>query len=400
LNASLHITLVIDALKPGGSERVACEMANYWAEKGKRVTLVTFKDDLPFYGLHGKVHHLALGIATGSGNWMTGMVNSYRRIRTLRKELKKLAPDVVIGFFADINSLLVLVTKSLGIPVVLSERNHPVRHRIPLRWRWMRRLVYPLADGLVLQTPEAARYYRGYRLRKHVIPNPLRDIPQDEQYNKDEKSEPGEQGEYDNPDNPDNQGEMGQQDCGEKSQMILAVGRLTHQKGFDLLLKSYARSGLYPLWQLVIAGEGEERKNLEDLASRLGVREKVSFPGVVADIDCYYHQASMFVLSSRYEGFPNVLAEAMAAGVPCISFDCPYGPAHMIQNNETGLLVSAEDVQALGRSLYFLSAHPHLRRRMSQKASLAIREQLDQGKIMGQWEELIQSLGGREEKKV
>jgi len=356
---NIHIAIVIDSLKPGGSERVACEMANYWALEGKRVTLITFKNDLPFYSLHEKVHYLAMGIAGGSGNWISGILNTYRRIRALRRELKKLSPDAVIGFFADINSLLVLSAKTLQIPVVLSERNHPVHHRIPLKWRLMRRMLYPVADRLVLQTHDAAQWYRRFKIPYHVIPNPLRDIEEKQ---------------------------------GEKQHMILAAGRLTHQKGFDLLLEAYARSGLYPEWQLVIAGEGQERMNLENQASRLGVKQGVSFPGVVEDIDSYYHQASLFVLSSRYEGYPNVLAEAMAAGVPCISFNCPYGPAHMIRHEETGLLVKAEDVEALGRSLYYLSAHSQIRRYMSQKASREIRQQLDQDKIMGQWEAIIEDL--------
>ena len=360
-NKGLHIVLVIDSLKPGGSERVACEMANYWALQGKRVSLVTFKNDLPFYSLQEKVHYMALGIANSSRNWISGILNTYRRVRVLRRELKNLSPDVVIGFFADINSLLVVSAKTLRIPVVLSERNHPLYHRIPVRWRWMRRLLYPVADRLVLQTPDVERWYSRYRIPTHVIPNPLRDLSRKE---------------------------------GEKQHLIMAAGRLTHQKGFDLLLEAYARSGLYPEWQLVIAGEGQERVNLENQASRLGISERVSFPGVLDDIDSYYRLASIFVLSSRYEGFPNVLAEAMAAGVPCISFDCPYGPAHMIRHNETGILVPAEDIKSLAENLSHLADHPDLRAGISQQASREIRHRVDPNRIMEQWEAVIRGVIG------
>jgi len=356
MRTNVHVAIVIDALKSGGSERVVCEMANYWADQGKHVTLITFKNDLPFYTLQENVNYLALGIAKASGNWLRGILNTYRRIRILRRELKKLSPDVALGFFADINCLLVISARSLRIPVVVSERNHPGRHRIPLRWRLMRRLLYPFADRLVLQTHDVAKWYRGYRIPAHVIPNPLRDISSEE---------------------------------GEKQPIILGAGRLTHQKGFDLLVEAYARSGLYPQWHLVIAGEGQERVNLEEQAFNLGVKEGVSFTGVIKDIDSYYHQASLFVLSSRYEGFPNVLAEAMAAGVACISFDCPYGPASIIRHQETGILVPPEDVEALAENLAFMAGHPQLRKELSLRGRQDIRERFNLKKIMEQWEGVI-----------
>lgn len=359
MSPSRNIALVVDSLKPGGSERVASEMANYWARGGHRVSLITLKKEPPFYELEKGVRLEELDVASGSAHLLAGLYNTYRRIRVLRERLKKLNPEVVIGFFTDINVLLVLATRGLGMAVILTERNHPGLHLVPLRWRIMRRRVYPLADCLVLQTSGAARWFSHYRVRRAVIPNPVREV-------------------------------RAAADRGKP--YILAVGRLTRQKGFDLLLKAYARSGLYPRWSLVVVGEGGERKSLEKLASRLGVVDGVHMPGLVKNIDHYFSEASFFVLSSRYEGFPNALAEAMSAGLPPVAFDCPYGPAEMIDHGENGFLVRAGDVESLARNMIDMADNPGMAQEMGQQAAASVRGRLKQQAIMKQWDELAEEL--------
>lgn len=354
-----NIALVVDSLKPGGSERVASEMANYWAGVGHRVSLITLKKEPPFYGLKKGVGLEELDVASGSAHLLAGLYHTSRRIRALRDRLKRLNPDVVIGFFTDINVLLVLATRGLGMAVILTERNHPGLHHVPLRWKVMRRRVYPLADCLVVQTAGAARWFSHYRVRKAVIPNPVRQVKATADLSK---------------------------------PYILAVGRLTWQKGFDLLLKAYARSGLYPRWSLVVVGEGGERKNLEKLASRLGVASGVHMPGLVKNIDHYLGQASFFVLSSRYEGFPNALAEAMSAGLPPVAFDCPYGPAEMIDHRTNGFLVTPGDVESLARNMIDMAGNPGMAKEMGQQAAASVRSRQNPKNIMKQWDELTEEL--------
>ncbi len=357
MDPSRHIVILTDSLKPGGSERVICEMADHWVDHGQGVTIVSLKDEPPFYKPDERVEMLQLGIARESANFVHGLANTYRRVRTLRRTLRGLNPDVVISFVADVNALTVLAVRGLAVPLIISERNHPRAHRIPFRWRVARRVLYPFADAMVVQTGPVADFYRQWGITPQVISNPLRN---------------------------------GVDQARAPQRMILAVGRLTRQKGFDLLLQAYARSGLFPHWRLVVAGEGQERQRLEDLARSLGVAPAVDMPGLTQHINGYLARASMFVLSSRYEGFPNALAEAMGAGLPCISFNCPYGPGQMIHHRKNGLLVRPEDVASLARSMHELAAFPDWATQLGRQAQKDIHRQLNKDHIMEQWQQLIE----------
>jgi glycosyltransferase involved in cell wall biosynthesis len=135
--------------------------------------------------------------------------------------------------------------------------------------------------------------------------------------------------------------------------LLLAVGRLDVQKGFDLLLESFAQLlSRYPTWDLVILGEGSQRTALADQLIRLGLQGRAKLPGLAGNIGDWYSRADLYVMSSRFEGFPNTLAEAMAHGCPPISFDCDTGPRDLIRHEYDGLLVEANgDVLALTQAL-------------------------------------------------
>ena len=147
------------------------------------------------------------------------------------------------------------------------------------------------------------------------------------------------------------------------SPFILGAGRLDPQKGFDRLLAAFASLDRRDI-HLVIAGDGAERAELARLARTLGVEDRAHFPGRVANIDAWYRNAACFVLSSRSEGWPNVLVEAMVHGCPVVAFDCDYGPSEIIEDSESGLLVPEGDVAALasatGRVLSDRGLREHL----------------------------------------
>jgi glycosyltransferase involved in cell wall biosynthesis len=170
---------------------------------------------------------------------------------------------------------------------------------------------------------------------------------------------------------------------------ILAAGRLTHQKGFDLLIEAFSQlAGRYPDWHLVIAGEGEERPSLEAQRQALGLTERIHLPGFVADMGGLLASSELFVLPSRFEGFPNALCEAMAAGLAVIAADCPSGPADIICSGEDGLLVEPESPAALAQALERMMSDPQVRHAMGDKAQ-AISSRFHIARVLDRWFTLI-----------
>jgi glycosyltransferase involved in cell wall biosynthesis len=170
---------------------------------------------------------------------------------------------------------------------------------------------------------------------------------------------------------------------------VVAVGRLVHQKGFDLLLQAFARiAPTHPEWSLTIWGEGPERAALEALRAGLDLAGSVKLPGLTERPGQWVEAADMFVLSSRYESFGNVITEAMAAGLPVIAFDCPWGPGDILRDGEDGLLVPPEDVAALAAAMHRLIVDTDLRQRLGAAAAHNVRR-FARDAIIAQWDALV-----------
>ena len=172
--------------------------------------------------------------------------------------------------------------------------------------------------------------------------------------------------------------------------MALAVGRLEQQKGFDKLLQAFALLAKdYPTWDLVILGEGEQREHLEREVRILGMGGRVHLPGWVGNLPDWYHRADLFVMSSRFEGFPNVLVEAMGHGLPSVSFDCDTGPRDIIRSGVDGVLVKPEHgATGLTAAMARLMGEPLLRVRMG-KAASEVCERFSVERIGGLWDEVF-----------
>ncbi len=140
---------------------------------------------------------------------------------------------------------------------------------------------------------------------------------------------------------------------------------------------------------MLIAGEGQQRSTLERLAVELQVAERVSFPGWVESPETLICSSRVFVLPSRYEGFPNALLEAMASGAPVVSFDCESGPREIIRHNDNGLLVPADDVQALAREVERLMTDELLRVRLGQQAREVV-QRFSQESYFDRWDQVLQ----------
>jgi GalNAc-alpha-(1->4)-GalNAc-alpha-(1->3)-diNAcBac-PP-undecaprenol alpha-1,4-N-acetyl-D-galactosaminyltransferase len=372
-NRPLKLTLVISSLSSGGAERIMSVMANYWAAKGWNITLITLDSVLnDFYELDSRVKRVGLAVMGESQNDFKAIINNIYRISRLRHAIRKSTPDVVVSFVDRMNVLTLLSAFGLGLKIIISERSDPTQHKIGSIWNIFRCITYPWADAIVVQNEYIRRW--GNRFRKSlvvVIPNPVVS---------DSEKQEDEMGLFDliKLDNND-----------DNLKIIASVGRLSNEKGFELLLKAFKKvANSNPEWRLVIFGEGEERNKLKRIARDFGIGDKVFLPGRVKNPAFLLKQADLFVMPSRYEGFPNALCEAMVCGLPVISFDCPSGPRDIIRDGVDGILVPPEDANALAEAIAKLIDDVEKRRMLSQNAK-QVTERFGLSQVIRKWEELI-----------
>jgi glycosyltransferase involved in cell wall biosynthesis len=171
---------------------------------------------------------------------------------------------------------------------------------------------------------------------------------------------------------------------------LISIGRLDDQKQFDLLIRVFANiAPIYQNWSLTIAGEGPLRHDLEQLVLSLGLVDRIKFPGRITNIGNELANADIFVLTSKYEGFPNALLEAMLLGLPCVAFDCPSGPREITMDGEVGLLVRLNDENGLQNALMQLMSSADFRQKLGSKARASVIDRFSLDKILMQWDELF-----------
>ncbi len=360
----MRLTLVTSSLTAGGAERVLSIMANYWASRGHCIHFLTLDaEEGDFYTLDPKIQRHALGLLHGS-NAPWGILRKHTlRLFWIRKIIKETKPDAVICFMDRMNVATLLAAWGLQVSIIISERTDPRLHNIGPFWSVLRRLTYPYAQALVIQTESvkkwATKFYSQKRL--FVIPNPLTKIETSQESN-----------------------------LNLPSQFIVAMGRMDKYKGFDLLLNAFSKINISG-WELVLIGEGKEQSNIKRLSEQLGISGIVHMPGKIKNPDSILRHAEIYVLSSLYEGFPNALLEAMRAGVAVISFDCPSGPAEIIHHGVDGLLVPAQDSEALMQTMTKLMRDKTLRQSLAHQA-VNVKERFSVDKVMNQWQEVIETV--------
>ena len=369
----MKLLFFIYSMHGGGAERVTANLANHWAAKEWDVTVVTLASrSLDFYALHPAVKRIALELTSDSRNFLSGLRQNIRRIRALRLVLRQIRPDIAIGMTTTANVLLAFATFGMSdLCTIGSERNYPPHQKFPFFWKVLRCHIYGLLNAIVVLTVENKEWIKNHTNAKHVvaIPNPiLFPLPLLEPrinptaFSKTERK------------------------------MLLAVGRLNEQKGFDLLIGAFDKiASKYHDWDLVILGEGSLRAQLENQILKSSLDKRIFLPGLVGNLGEWYGHADLFVMSSRFEGFPNTLVEAMAYGLAVVSFDCDTGPRDIIRHEVDGLLVPLGDVTALIAALESLIADADLRKQFALRAKEAkVRFSIE--KIAGMWEELFEKV--------
>jgi glycosyltransferase involved in cell wall biosynthesis len=242
------------------------------------------------------------------------------RVAELAKMFRAGRPDVVCSFLSNVNVAAILAGRLAGIPaIVVSERTYPPAAGLSRGWNLARRVLYPFADAVVMQTSDGLRWLRAAipPARGFVIRNPVElpiaQVPpllQPAAY------------------------------CADGRKMLLAVGRLSPEKRFAMLVEAFSGiAGRNPDWDLVILGEGPLRDELEAQVQRLGLKDCVHLPGRVGNAQDWYDRANAFAMTSSVEGFPNVLLEALASGLPALAIDCLTGPSELVEDEVNGVLL-------------------------------------------------------------
>lgn len=355
------ILLVISTLGAGGAERALTELAAYLARRCARVIVATFDDEQAedFYRVDYRVVRVKLGNPKPSTSLSGKVLANRRRVVALRRLIAAERPAVVLAFMEATAVLCLLAARSQRIPVVVAERTSPgLNTAVPLAWRAARWLLYRRARAVVAQTEYAAAWLREHcGVVAQVIPNAVREMPLAA--------------------------------TSQREPLVLSVGRLSREKGFDVLLRAFAEARKsYPDWQLAIVGDGPLRDVLRSLAEDLGLGSAVQWVGLTGEVEKWYARASVAAQASRFEGFPNVILEAMATGLAVVSTDCRSGPRELISHGENGLLVPVDDAPALAQALRTLLADAPLRERLG-SAATGVRDRFAADKVLVKWEVLL-----------
>jgi len=393
----LKIVFTIPTLGGGGAERVVSIMANYWAGHGRQITILTYEDGSkpPAYDLHPSIKVVPLNIQGRISGLISAAAVNLNRIYRIRQALIKEKPDCVIAFAGNNNVRTILAAQGLGLPVIVSERNDPDRAHVASisRMSWslglaklIRRLTYPLSSCIVTQTVQSRdRLETVLQAKTEVIHNPVlrsRDYGEEQQLSVTIQScgagfpaclsKTCSSGRLESLPHGCIQDSPASTEWSQLSlssgKKVLSIGRLDRQKRHDLLLEAFSLVAQKHDCSLIILGEGPLRGWLEAMVEDMGLSQRVTMPGWVANPWRAAGQCDLFVLTSEYEGFPNALVEAMAYGIAVISFDCPTGPREIIRDGVDGVLVPPLDVEKLAEVMDRLLGDEAERRRLGRRA--------------------------------
>ena len=366
----MKLLLLKESLKiqAGGAERVFSIIANNLAANGNEITILTFDkpEGSSFYPLDPKIKWILMNEQIIPSFFKKIVPSNFiRRIFVARKLISKknFRSIIVLGDFMNIFSII--LGKSLKIPVIISDRNNPKEKKLSRRFELFKKITYPLASSLVVMTDDQAKSY-SKKMQKiiTVIPNPV--IKKDINTNSSKTL-------FEPP-------------------FILAIGKLMHQKGLDLLIQAFSMiANKNPDWNVIILGEGEDRNKLENMIIKLDLKNRIILPGILNNSSDALKDADIFVLPSRFEGFPNALGEAMAHGKPVIATDCDFGPRVMINNEVDGLLIKNNDIKLLAASIERLINDQKLRNKLGRNAT-KITNRYNVKNIMNLWYTLIKQV--------
>lgn len=376
-----RVLFYIDSLKLGGAERVLLQWARWCKEEGWSVVVLTRRDESI------DAYHLPAGmdrwVEPQDPRWLTalGWFGFPVRILRLHWLLRQGGFRIAVGVTTLPAVKLLIASRGLGLVCVVSERNYPPAKPPSLLWRWLRRVSYPWADLHIVQTRITGDWLRRHcgTRRQVVLPNPVV-WPL-----------------------PDHAPRLEPSDwLPASAPILLAAGTKARQKGFDRLLKVFRLlADRWPELRLVILGLTSisyhglnQQAWLRDQLGDSALQHRLIMPGPAGNIADWYKRSTVFVLPSRFEGFPNVLLEAMASGCACVAADCPTGPAELINSGINGVLLPTTACPDLWAArLDDLLANPSKREQLG-NAAMGVRQRFDAATLRGRFLECLSELNG------
>ena len=343
----MKIGFLIKNLNAGGAERATVSLANYFSEHGVDTEIITLQDADSFYELSDKVSHVRLGLDEIELELsFKRILGALKRMLSIRTQIKKRHLDVLIGMSFSMTWYTVFATLFTKTKSVGTERNNPYRYKASKLNTFLRKLFYRFCNGYIFQTKKASQFFND-KLRPNdiVIPNALFN---ELVYTLDPPEE--------------------------REKIICAVGRLDPQKRFDVLIDAFALiKDKIPEYKLIIFGEGDLRNELERKVESLSLNDRIFLPGTNPEAVRIVNRSSVFVLSSDLEGMPNVLIEAMAMGVPCVSTRCEMGPEELIENGVNGILVETGNSKQIAAAVLGILNDSQLSQKLSENARKLIK---------------------------
>jgi len=337
------IAFTIHSLNAGGSERVVCALANELI-KHYNVKIICLENSKPFYELDPKIKLLSCELRVSKDQTKIASIKNHKNtVKKISTYIKNESIDLLIGFTTSVNVLSLMAAKLNRIPIIISERNNPVADPPNLLWKSLRNVFYRFAQALIVQTSSSKLFFS-----KIISPQKIIIIK--------------------NPIDPLLASKRKRESKSSSHKTILTVGRLDANKSQDLLLKAFAKIKDKHLWKLYIVGEGKNMEQYKTLAKQLQIDSYTHFEGNVSNIYDYYNHASIFVFTSKSEGYPNALSEALFFGIPCISTNCLFGPSDLITHEKNGILIDVDDQKMLEHQLKRLMADENLRAKLSNNA--------------------------------
>ncbi len=370
-----NVFVLLSSLGSGGAERVAVGLANAWAQRSMQVTLMPTHsnfDGSSFYAIDERVNVRPLVEPGRTGRVGEKYWGFFARLYRLRRLLVRARADVVVAFLPNVNIATILATTGTGIPSVVGERSDPSIQPMGAFWRFACWALYRFANALTVQTSAVARKipstFGGVR-RIEVMPNPL----------------PA--GLLAHEHRPDRDAQR---------RVLLSLGRLAPEKQVGQIIDVFSRLAVeHADWDLHVYGEGTLEAQLRDQVAALGLQERVSFKGPTRQPWLAMEDADLFVMNSRFEGFPNALLEAMGVGLPCVAADCPSGPREISREGQDALLFAPDDLDTMRRHLHTLMDDIAARERLGRQARTSVSQRYSLESVLARWDSLLSTVASQ-----